>query len=114
VPGYVAPEDTLGPGSRISLALLRVIVDAVEAGVVRPQPGDWLAPPVQAEMAAISGRAAPAVPPTVMARSVIAWTQLFGAVSFEVFGRTERIIADQDAWFDHQVLAMARLVGLRP
>lgn len=114
VPGYVAPEDTLGPGSRVSLALLQIVVDAVGAGVVRPQPGDWLAAPVQAEMAAISARAAPAVPPTVMARAVIVWTQLFGAVSFEVFGRTERIIADQDAWFDHQVLAMARLVGLRP
>jgi AcrR family transcriptional regulator len=114
VPGYVAPEDTLGPGSRISLALLQIVVDAVGAGVVRPQPGDWLAAPVQAEMAAMAARAAPAVPPTVMARAVIAWIQLFGAVSFEVFGRTERIIADQDAWFDHQVLAMARLVGLRP
>jgi AcrR family transcriptional regulator len=114
VPGYVAPEDTLEPGSRVSLALLRIMVDGVGAGVIRPQPGDWLTPPVQAEMAAISARAAPAVPPTVMARAVIAWTQLFGAVSFEVFGRTERIIADKDAWFEHQVLAMARLVGLRP
>jgi AcrR family transcriptional regulator len=114
VPGYVAPQDTLEPGSRVSVALLRVLHEGVEAGVVRPQPGDWLSPAVHAEMADIAARAAPGVPPTVMARGMIAWTQLFGAVSFEVFGRMDRIVSDPDPWFDHQVLAMARTVGLRP
>jgi AcrR family transcriptional regulator len=153
VPGYEAPDDTLGPGSRVSRLLLRILLDGVGAGVVRHQPGDWLAAPVQAEMIAIAGRlsaspgtntsagrlsaspgtstsagrlsaspgtstsagrAAPGIPPTVLARGLIAWTQLFGAVSFEVFGRIEQIIGDKDAWFDHEVLAMTRLVGLRP
>ena len=45
---------------------------------------------------------------------MIAWTELFGAVSFEVFGRLNGMIYDRDAWFDHQVLTMSRLVGLRP
>jgi hypothetical protein len=42
------------------------------------------------------------------------WSALFGAVNFEVFGRLTMIIEDKDAWFEHEVLAMARLVGLRP
>jgi uncharacterized protein (DUF697 family) len=91
-----------------------VVSDGAGAGVLRPMPGDWLGPPVQAEMARIVARAAPGVPPTVMARGMMAWTQLFGAVSFEVFGRLDMIIENKDAWFDHQVLATARVVGLRP
>jgi hypothetical protein len=35
-------------------------------------------------------------------------------VSFELFGRLENVIFDRDAWFEHQVTAMARFVGLRP
>jgi AcrR family transcriptional regulator len=114
VPGYVAPADTVGPASRIPFVLTGILIDGAGAGVLHPLPGDWLSPPVRTEMAGIVARAAPGVPPTVMARGMMAWTQIFGAVSFEVFGRLSTIIADQDAWFDHQVLATARLVGLRP
>jgi AcrR family transcriptional regulator len=114
VPGYVAPDDTIGPASRVVTVLLGVVSDGAGAGVLRPMPGDWLSPPVQTEMARIVARAAPGVPPTVMARGMMAWTQLFGAVSFEVFGRLDMIIENKDAWFDHQVLATARVVGLRP
>ena len=34
----------------------------------------------------------PGVPATVMARGLIAWTELFGAVSFELFGRLDNVI----------------------
>jgi AcrR family transcriptional regulator len=111
VPGYVAPPDTLEPGSRVSLALLRILVDGVASGVVTAPP-DTLAPPVLADMTAVSGRAAPGVPPALMARGMIVWSQLFGAVTFDVFGRTDAIIDDKAAWFDHQLLSMATFVGL--
>ena len=111
VPGYVAPPDTLEPGSRVSLALLRILVDGVAAGVVTAPP-DTLAPPVLADMTAVAGRAAPGVPPALMARGMIIWSQLFGAVTFDVFGRIDAIIDDKAAWFDHQLLAMATFVGL--
>jgi hypothetical protein len=114
VPGYVAPDDTVGPANRATIVLLGILADGAGAGVLRPLPGDWLSPPVRAEMAGLVARAAPDIPPTVMARGMIAWTQLFGAVSFEVFGRLDAIIVDKGAWFDHHVLATARLVGLRP
>jgi len=114
VPGYVAPNDTIGPASRVTLLLIGILVDGVEAGILRPMPGDWLSPAVRGDMLRLTALSTPTVPPTVLARGMMAWSQLFGAVSFEVFGRLEMVINDKDAWFDHQVLATARLVGLRP
>jgi AcrR family transcriptional regulator len=111
VPGYIAPPDTLEPGSRVSLALLRILVDGLADGTVRV-PDDPISPPVLADMSAVAGRAAPQVPPALMARGMIVWSQLFGAVTFEAFGRIDAIIEDKAAWFDHQLLAMARSVGL--
>jgi AcrR family transcriptional regulator len=116
VPGYVAPPDTLEPGSRVTLALLRILVDGFSAGRIVLADGSPPAPPlsaaVAAEMAAIAERAAPGVPPAVMARGMMVWSQLFGAVNFDVFGRIDAIVADKDAWYDHQLRAMAGLVGL--
>ena len=113
VPGYVAPPDTLEPGSRVSLALLGILVDGFAAGAVS-RPLDQLAPPVLANMTAVAGRAAPGLPPELMARGMIVWSQLFGAVTFDVFGRIDAIVDDKATWFDHQLLAMARSVGLAP
>jgi Tetracyclin repressor-like, C-terminal domain len=65
-------------------------------------------------VARVAELVAPGVPPTIMAQGLIAWTELFGAVSFELFGRLNNVIDDRRAWFDHQIEAMAELVGLRP
>jgi hypothetical protein len=40
------------------------------------------------------------------------WTQLFGLISFELFGRLNQTIAHRDGYFDHQVGLMADLIGL--
>jgi AcrR family transcriptional regulator len=114
VPGYVEPEETVGPASRVPVVLLRIVLDGVGAGIVRPAPGDWLGPLVQREMAGLAARTFPEIPPVVLARAMFVWSALFGAITFDVFGRLENIIGDKDAWFDHEVLVMARLVGLRP
>jgi AcrR family transcriptional regulator len=114
VPGYAAPQDTVEPASRIPIVLGAILVDGVGAGIIRPHPGDWLPPVVHAEMLRIVNELFPGVTPAIMARGMIVYTQLFGAVSFDLFGRLNGVIDDRSAWFDHQVHAMARLVGLRP
>jgi AcrR family transcriptional regulator len=114
VPGYAAPQDTIGPATRSTNVLGTIIVDGALAGVLRAQPGDWLEPGMRAEMDRITTTRFPGVPLTVMARGLIAWTELFGTVSFEVFGRLVNVIEDRDAWFAYQVKALAQLVGLRP
>ena len=45
-------------------------------------------------------------------RSLTAWTQLFGAVNFEVFGRLSDIIEDADAVFDQSVKEMSAFIGI--
>ena len=39
VPGYAAPEDTIGPASRTTLALLGIVGDAHRRGLVSPVHG---------------------------------------------------------------------------
>jgi AcrR family transcriptional regulator len=114
VPGYHAPQDTVGPATRVTAVLGGILVDGAAAGILRQQSADWLLPNVRADMLRLADTVFPGVPPAVMARGLIAWTEVFGAVSFELFGRLDTIIVDRDAWFAHQVGTMTRLVGLRP
>ena len=53
-----------------------------------------------------------AVPPDVLVRGVIAWTQLFGMVSFELFGQFVGSFDPADAFFEHAVAQMTTFVGL--
>jgi AcrR family transcriptional regulator len=114
VPGYHAPQDTIVPATRVTTLLGAILVDGAAAGIVRTPPGEWLHPTVHAEMLGIADRVFPGVPPAILARGLMAWTELFGAVSFDVFNRLTGIIVDRDAWFDQQVTALARYVGIRP
>jgi hypothetical protein len=111
VPGYAAPEATIGPASRPLLVLAALLRDGVQRGVL--DNGDRLPKPVRADLVTIAANAEFAdIPPAVLARGMIAWTQLFGAISFELFGRLTNAITDYDAYFDHQLRAMAGYLGL--
>ena len=43
-----------------------------------------------------------------------AWTQLFGMISFELFGHFHNVIDDADPVVDRTLLEMGRLVGFPP
>jgi AcrR family transcriptional regulator len=127
VPGYRAPSETVGPASRVPLAFVAVLRDAVAAGAISeahavPQPAavPLILPPdgplvaqAAALAAAMSPREGPAVPPDVLVRAVIAWTQLFGMISFELFGQFVGSFEPADAFFEHAIAQMANFVGLR-
>ena len=53
------------------------------------------------------------LPRDVLLRTVVAWTQLFGMVSFELFGQFAGVFEDRRAVFDHSVVHMALFVGFR-
>ena len=115
VPGYRAPELTVGPASRVTLALAGLLVEAEAAGTLHPPPQTASDPPlppaVAAEAARVGTLALPGVPLPTVARAVVAWTQLFGHLSFELFGQFQNVIEDYDAVFDHAVSLMAEFVG---
>ena len=55
-----------------------------------------------------------AVPAPSLAGVLVAWTQLYGMVSFELFAHLEGVIDDKTTVFDHSVNQLAHLIGLRP
>jgi AcrR family transcriptional regulator len=104
VPGYAAPEATVGPAARVGVVLCRVIADGVAAGDVDPGSGaDALVPDLAERLG---------LPPGVAARAVLAWSSLFGAISFELFGHTHNVVADHAAYFDATVERLADLIPL--
>ena len=103
VPGYAAPADTIGPAARPALVLLRVLVEGVASGQIDAGAGPPIARAVRADLAPLRRQAAPGVPDEVLARGLGAWTQLFGTISFELFGHLHNVIHDYDAFFDHEM-----------
>jgi AcrR family transcriptional regulator len=122
VPGYRAPEATIAPAGRVPLAFVGLLGSAVAAGEVTAAPGAHEAAPAEiggvlrdqaaALLAALPGPAG-AVPPDVLLRSVIAWTQLFGMISFELFGQFVGSFEPADAFFAHSAGQLAQYVGFR-
>ncbi|WP_267243368.1 TetR/AcrR family transcriptional regulator [Streptomyces sp. PR69] len=110
VPGYTAPGDTVGPASRVGLTLVSIARDACRADALAPPP---LPGELRPEAARIAADLAPDLPPAVALALVAAWAQLFGLISFEVFGQFHRVIEDRDAFFAQAVARLAEGIGLR-
>jgi AcrR family transcriptional regulator len=95
IPGYKAPQETTVAAARVPLLLVGLIRQAWEAGNLVPtSPG----PPLTAD---------------VLNRGIVAWTQLFGMVSFELFGQFVGSVDPADEFFTHTIGQMADIVGLR-
>jgi AcrR family transcriptional regulator len=112
VPGYSAPQDTIGPAMRNAVVFGRIVGDAHREGRLDP-PGGY--PPAPASFAAdaamISEAVLPDLPDDVIARAVTAWPGLFGAVSFELFGQYNNVITDLAALFDYAMRGLGRHIG---
>ena len=112
IPGYAAPPGTVGPASRVPLLLGDLLGDLMsdrsyDAGA-HPEPSAT----VQRAIEPVRAVMPEGVPSDLMVRGLMAWTYLFGAVSFEVFGHRHNVIADYEAFFDHEVRRLAAMVGL--
>lgn len=114
IPGYRAPADTVAPAARVALALAGSIRDGWGAGAVRPpESGPELPAEFRGQLASLAKILAPELPDGVLARLVVAWTQLFGTVSFELFGQFAGELEPADGLFGYTVEQMAEFVGLR-
>lgn len=114
VPGYRAPAETIGPASRVALVLCGIIADASSAGRLAPAAD---LPPLTAALREDAQRIADevmgGVPAQVAVRALIAWTQLFGMVSFELFGHFVNVVDDNEAFFDQALRLVGAFVGFR-
>jgi hypothetical protein len=111
-PGYAAPPDTIEPATRATEVLAAVLRDAVATGALTDPPAGDLPAEVAGDLEAISSGLFEGVPTRVVARAVVAWTGVFGLVSFELFGQHQNIIDHRQAFFDHAVADLGRTVGL--
>jgi AcrR family transcriptional regulator len=112
VPGYAAPQDTIEPATRPVILAMGILRDGVERGVI-DVPSDRLPRAVRADCERVAESPGfTDVPAALMARAWTAWTQLFGTISFELFGRLTNAVTDYDAYFEHQLRVMSRYLGL--
>ena len=115
VPGYNAPaERTTGPGTRVIVSLIGILDAASRAGqlaVVGPSP--QLPPTLAADLEAIRREFGLAIPDELVARGVLVWSSLFGAVSFEVFNQygPDTFRAPHEL-FGHHLAVLAGTAGL--
>ncbi len=112
VPGYRAPADTVAPASRDGVVFARLLGEAWAAGAIQaPEPTP--APAGHHEDAArLRELLFGDVPGEVALRGLHAWTWIYGAVSFELFGMYDNVIEERAATFEHGALSMARYLGL--
>lgn len=112
VPGYAAPEDTVAPASRVPVLLGTLLGDLVTSGAYDPR--DQPAPPTAVVHAVepVLATMPPGVPADLAVRGLIAWTYLFGAISFELFGHRGHVVLDARAFFDHEMRRVAVAFGL--
>jgi AcrR family transcriptional regulator len=113
VPGYIAPADTVGPATRVSVLLMQILIDAVTQGKSHAEePHEARAAPLEP----ILSQLPPGFPATLVQRGLMAWTGLFGAVSFELYGQLHQVVAedpaDRDAFFAECIGRWITFVGL--
>ncbi len=116
VPDYHAPaEQTTGPGTRVIVALIRLYQRAYDAGALRPALDVPVGGALHADFDTIRRDFHLTTPDAVMARGVLAWSSLFGAVSFEVFDQYgPGTFRDVQALFAHHLAVLVAMLGFAP
>ncbi|MFF0744703.1 TetR/AcrR family transcriptional regulator [Streptomyces sp. NPDC004111] len=111
VPGYTAPQDTAQPAARVALVLISVARDAYGSRGLAKQ---RLPAGLRTDAERLAAEVAPDLPPETAMAFVAVWAQLFGLISFEVFGHFHRVVEERDAFFAHAAGELARTVGVLP
>ena len=112
IPDYQAPQDTIGPAARVPTALLSAIrhgwsIGAIDAATDEPMPDA-----LRGQVGTVAEELAPDLPAAVVLWVAIAWTQLFGMVTFELFGQFAGTLDPADEFFDTTVGVMTDFLGL--
>ena len=112
VPGYGAPADTVAPVTRIVQVFGRVFAE-IGAGERPPSGPRRMTSQLRADLAVVREATVPGadLSDLVLLRGVGAWVQVFGLVSFELFGQWNNTVTDRDAFFAAQVEILWRTLA---
>jgi len=112
VPGYAAPEDTVGSAARVPLLLLTLAHEAQEADRTLGAPRVAVPRKERVALGGIRELTDFRIDDERLVRCLMAWENLFGHLSLELFGHMHRGVLDYDAHFDHVVDRLANDLGL--
>lgn len=114
VPGYAAPpERTVGPGSIVTMLLIDILAAAQAADPELPmQSGPPIPATMLRDLQAIRDNLDVAIDDELLARGLLAWTAIYGMVSFELFGQYVGSVEHRSTFFDHQLARLAHYLGL--
>lgn len=112
VPGYLAPVDTVEPASRPIRRLAMIVSEADAYAATTAGRPMTIPSSLRSELERAAEVVGATVQPAAVARTMVAWTCLFGTVSFELFGRFDNAIDERDAWFELQITMMVGFLGL--
>ena len=112
VPGYEAPADTVPAASRVGIVLGRILGDAARAGTLPDAAGERDPGLVSDAAVAVLGGDHPSIDESVRVRALLAWSALYGTISFELFGHFVGSVEDADRYFDRAMGDLAGLIGL--
>jgi AcrR family transcriptional regulator len=112
VPGYQAPPDTVPAATRVGAVLGRILGDAARAGDLPDGTGERDPELISDDALAVLGGDHPALDETVRVRALLAWSSIFGTISFELFGHFVGSVEDADRYFDRAMSELAGLIGL--
>ncbi|MDE9366970.1 TetR/AcrR family transcriptional regulator [Luteipulveratus sp. YIM 133132] len=112
VPGYQAPEATTDIATRTPRAAAALVQEAYDAGTLEVHEPEPPLGRVLAGQCAVMGEALGlSLPEPVVLRLAHAWTQVYGAISFELFGQLRNTFDPADAFAAHTFATAARHVG---
>jgi hypothetical protein len=113
-PEYQPPAGGIDPAERIPLLLVRILSDAVQAG--RGPAADQRRIPraVRSDLRRWRTGVAPALTESQLAAAMLAWTELVGSVSFELFGQLRAVVNDGQSYFEYQMQGIGQRLGLAP
>src|SRR4029453_8261832 len=103
VPGYAAPAETVGPGARLPLLLISLLKQIHDSGRDPGEAASSMPVPahVQQSLRGLREFAGPYLSDDLLVRGLMAWTHVYGAISFELFGHLVGAVEDYNVWFDH-------------
>jgi AcrR family transcriptional regulator len=111
VPGYQAPQDTVASALRVTLAATGAVLDGVADGEVEPGSGSSAPAPVHADFDRLRQALGDQLGDDLLGRVLLAWTAMFGHLSFELYGHLHGGITDYDAFYDLQLTRWVQLIA---
>jgi hypothetical protein len=111
VPGYRAPEDTVGAANQVTMALLRILVDAQAAGRLHPPNPPAVPPDLAADLVGVRTVVGD-LPDPAAAVAVVAWSYVLGAVTLELFGHYDGGIEARASMWDTAMTVLVATLGL--